>query len=172
LLSAARYEYFQPSDLLTHPAAENFTDAYYTALQSSRNTISSYYVPKTELPSGQTIPSIVLNGAVFDDGDAVQKFFINEMLPSGYEVQSLDCHVLNPSLKPLETGRKTELTRNMSLLVSVNGYVRLQEGRSGPMKGFSETFVLVPNEEFTKGKAPRTEKKSWLIQTQNFRYVT
>ena len=153
-------------------AAESFAESYYLALRASRATLASFYLPKAELPDGKTIPSIVLNGAVFDDGLAVQKIFIEEMPFTHYELQSVDCHVLNPNLKPLESGSKAEAERNMSLLVSVSGWVRLQEPIKGPTRGFSESFVLVPNEEYPKGKAPKTDKKSWLIQTQNFRYVT
>ena len=147
-------------------------ESYYLAVRSSRATLASFYVPKTELPDGKTIPSIVLNGAVLDDGITVQKFFIEEMPFTQCEPQSVDCHVLNPKLKPLESNRKAEAERNMSLLVSVSGWMRSHEHGRGPMRGFSETFVLVPNEEYLKGKAPRKDKKSWLIQSQNFRYVT
>ena len=141
-------------------------------MRSSRSTLDAYYVPKTTLPDGKSIPSIALNGAILEDGVAVQKFFIEEMPFTHYEIQSVDCHVLNPNLNPLESGRKVEAERNMSLLVSVSGWVRLQEAAKGPTRGFSETFVLVPNEEYSKKKVPNTNKKSWLIQTQNFRYVT
>ncbi|KAF2237599.1 NTF2-like protein [Viridothelium virens] len=164
-----------PADIRTKistEAAESFAESYYLALRSSRATIASFYLPKSESPDGKIYPSLVLNGASLDDGMTVQKFFIEEMPFTHYEAQSIDCHVLNPNLKPLESGRKAEAERNMSLLVSVSGWVRLQELSKGPMRGFSETFVLVPNEEFPKGKAPKTDKKSWLIQTQNFRYVT
>jgi NTF2-related export protein 1/2 len=37
-------------------------------------------------------------------------------------------------------------------------------------RGFTETFVLVPNMEAQGPKAPRGLKK-WLIQSQNFRLV-
>ena len=37
-------------------------------------------------------------------------------------------------------------------------------------RGFTETFVLVPNQEAHGPKAPRGLKK-WLIQSQNFRLV-
>ncbi|KAI9693926.1 MAG: hypothetical protein M1822_003197 [Bathelium mastoideum] len=153
-------------------AAESFAESYYVAIRSARSTLASFYMNKTELPDGKSIPSIVLNGAVLNDGTTVQKFFIEEMPFTHYEIQSVDCHVLNPNLKPLQSGRKAEAERNMSLLVTVSGWVRLQEAGKGPTRGFSETFVLLPNEEYSRQKVPKTDKKSWLIQTQNFRYVT
>lgn len=72
---------------------------------------------------------------------------------------------MNRCLEPPEGKSKRELERNMSLTVQVSGYVRLFERKEGPMRGFSETFVLVPG----KGGAGGRE---WVIQTQNFRFVT
>lgn len=95
-----------------------------------------------------------------------------------FEVQSLNAHVMNPSMAPLETegpnkAKPKDLENNMSFLVQVSGYVRLFERKDGPMRAFSDTLVLVPNKEEAgaKGKSKTGEGKSWLIQSQNFRFV-
>ncbi|KAL1614026.1 putative nuclear transport factor 2 domain protein [Diplodia seriata] len=54
-----------------------------------------------------------------------------------------------------------------SLLVVVNGFVRLEEKKDGPQKGFSETFVIVPNKNYSK----KDGNRRWVVQNQNFRYV-
>lgn len=85
---------------------------------------------------------------------------------------------MNPSMAPLEaTGpgkaKPKELESNMSFLLQVSGYVRLFERKDGPMKAFSDTLVLVPNKEEVgaKGKGKTGEGKSYVIQSQNFRFV-
>lgn len=143
-------------------AAESFTEAYYTALDSSRTTLASYYVPTTTTP--RPLPHISYNGDVLNDSSHFQSKFA-EMPWTHFEVQSLNVHVMNRCLEPPEGKSKRELERNMSLTVQVSGYVRLFERKEGPMRGFSETFVLVPG----KGGAGGRE---WVIQTQNFRFVT
>ena len=159
-------------------AAENFVDAYYTALQASRGTISSYYVPPTTLPDGKTVPVIVWNGNGVADGAAFQRMFEDSMPYTYYDVQSLDCDVLNTGLAQQaasasdhDSVSKKDAEKNLPVVVMVSGYVRLEEAREGPMRGFSETFVLVPNAE-KEGKGKGSQKRAWLIQNQNFRYVT
>jgi NTF2-related export protein 1/2 len=90
-----------------------------------------------------------------------------------YEVQSFDCQIINRNY-PTETmtGIKasTEMTvKDMSMLVTVSGSVQFEESRDQPERGFSETFVLVPNPKATQPKG--RPKKEWLIQSQTFRLV-
>ncbi|PGH15664.1 hypothetical protein AJ79_02258 [Helicocarpus griseus UAMH5409] len=154
-------------------AATEFVQSFYTALQSGRSTIGSFYAPTP------TISKILFNGNVVADGPSVQEIFTNQMPAAHYEVQSYDCQIINLNYpgpaaaaeaagKPL-TGMAA--ARNMSLLVTVSGSVRFGEEREpGDLsnRGFSETFVLVPSGETgLKGRG----KKHWLIQSQNFRLV-
>ncbi|EON66682.1 hypothetical protein W97_05928 [Coniosporium apollinis CBS 100218] len=169
------------ADVLTKVSAEvaeTFVDAYYTALQGSRNTISSYYTPRKTLSDGRIVPVIVWNGNHIPDAAAMQKMFEETMPYTYYDVQSLDCDFVNTGLaKEAATAAnadvvsKKELEQHSPVVVIVGGYVRLEEAREGPMRGFSETFVLVPNEEKVAGKGKGKEGRAWLIQNQNFRYV-
>jgi NTF2-related export protein 1/2 len=124
------------------------------------------------------VPSTILfNGNVVADGAAVQEIFVKQMPPARFEVQSFDCQVINrdyPTATAAGLKPPTQKTvKDMSLLVTVSGYVQFGASRDTPQRGFSETFVLVPNSAAgpagagAKGKG----KKEWLIQTQNFRLV-
>lgn len=150
-------------------------DSYYTALHSARNTLASYYMPNTPLPSGKTLPVITYNGTQLSDPTEFQTIFANQMPFTYFEVQSFNATVLNPSLTPLDVSkaRPKEVENNMSVLVQVSGYVRLIERKEGPMRGFSDVLVLVPNKEEIggKGKDKTGEGRSWIIQSQNFRFV-
>lgn len=91
-----------------------------------------------------------------------------------FELQSVNAHVLNPSLAPLDdSAKQKDREMNISILVQVSGHVRLFERKEGPLRGFSDTLVLVPNKEEAgaKGKGKTGEGRSWLIQNQNFRFV-
>ena len=84
----------------------------------------------------------------------------------------MNAHVLNPNLNPGDGKSKKDAEHNMSVTVQVSGYVRLIERKEGPMRGFSDSFVLVPNTEVggrATGKQDTGQK--WLIQSQNFRFV-
>lgn len=155
-------------------AAEHFTDAFYTALNGSRNQLASFYVPAITQPSGRGLPHISYNGDVMHDPAAFATRFEKEMPWTHYEPQSIDVHVLNRALTPVEGKSKKELEQNMSLTVLVSGYVRLYERKDGPMKGFSDSFVLVPNKEEVgaKGTGKSGHGRQWVIQTQNMRFVT
>lgn len=88
-----------------------------------------------------------------------------------YDVHAVDCQVLNPKYN---TDSKIRADKNFSMLVTTSGHLRLEDRKTGPLKDFSETFVLVPNVEnaaagAAKGAASR--RRDWLIQLQNFRYV-
>lgn len=88
-----------------------------------------------------------------------------------FEVNALDAQVLNPKYDP-DAGPKVKAEKNISILVIANGHVRLEDRKTGPLKEFSESFVIVPNiEKMVLGKGPAMEKRNWLIQVQNFRYV-
>ncbi|KAI4720016.1 hypothetical protein E4T48_03635 [Aureobasidium sp. EXF-10727] len=155
-------------------AAETFTDAYYVALTSARGSLADYYVPKTVLPTGKLLPQISYNGTVISDPDDFSTTYTTQMPYTFFEVQSINAHVLNQALAPLDkTAKPKEQEANMSILVHVSGYVRLVERKEGPMRAFSDSLVLVPNKEEAgaKGKAKTGEGKSWLIQNQNFRFV-
>ena len=153
---------------MPYPAAETFLSAFYPALQSSRSTISAFYVPPTPTADGKLFPSITFNGNIIPTSAAFQSLFEKQTPDARYEVQSYDCHPLNvnyPVVTP--TGNAAASGRNMSILLCTTGFVRYGDGREGAMRGFSESFVLVPNEE---GKAKRKGKRrEWLIQSQNFR---
>ncbi|EKG14582.1 Nuclear transport factor 2 Eukaryote [Macrophomina phaseolina MS6] len=181
-----------PLDVQTKVAAEvseAFADAYYTALQAARHTLSSFYVLHEATADGKTVPAIAWNGNLYESGAQFQEAFV-ELMPeySYFEVQSLDAQVLNPvppaprvddvedamvdgadgGKKDTPVAKKKEAEELVgSVLVLVNGFVRLKEKKEGPQKGFSETFVLVPNKEWSRKDGGRR----WVVQNQNFRYV-
>ena len=154
-------------------AAEHFVDEYYTALNGSRHRIKDFYVPTSALASGRSLPHVSYNGELVGDATAFQERYEKQMPWTHFEAQSVDVHVMNPSLSVTEGMSKRDLERNMSLVVQVSGYVRLEERGSGPMRGFSDNFVLVPNKEEAggRGTGKQDHGKRWLIQTQNFRFV-
>lgn len=133
-------------------------------------------MPKTALPSGKLLPNITYNGTQLSDPSEFQSIYATQMPFAYFEVQSFNATVLNPSLAPIdkEKARPKELESNVSVLVQVSGYVRLIERKEGPMRAFSDHLVLVPNKEEVgaKGKDKTGEGRSWLIQSQNFRFVT
>ncbi|EEQ33330.1 hypothetical protein McanMca71_001326 [Microsporum canis] len=160
-------------------ATTNFVQSYYSALDNARQTLSTFYAP--------TVTNILFNGNIVADGASVQDIFVNQLPPTHYEVQSYDCQVLNqnyPTIPPAttdntaspfgaNTNRNTpDPAKNMSILVLVSGYVKFGEGKEtwdSPNRGFSETFVLIPNPQASSG--PKARGKQWLIQSQNFRIV-
>ncbi|PKY02112.1 putative nuclear transport factor 2 domain protein [Aspergillus campestris IBT 28561] len=146
-------------------AATEFVHSFYPALQNNRAAIASFYSKPTA--------TILFNGNPVADGAAVQEIFVNQMPPAHYEFQSFDCQILNPTYPtPTPTGVKlpNQLSvKDMSILVIVSGHVRYGESRDLPQRGFSETFILVPNPTSDAPKGRR--KREWLIQTQNFRLV-
>jgi NTF2-related export protein 1/2 len=136
-------------------------------------------VPPTTLPDGKTLPVLTFNGNIIPDPTALQTMFTTQMPTAHYEVQSYDAQVINPAYATAETQAAGVVggvapaggdgRANISLLVLVSGYVRYGENvKEAAMRGFSESFVLVPNLalERTRGKGD-----GWLIQSQNFRLV-
>lgn len=150
-------------------------DTYYNALNGARSTISTFYMPRATLPSGKTLPTITYNGTQLSDPDEFQSLFANQMPFTYFEVQSFNATVLNPALTPIdvEKAKPKEIEQNMSVLVQVSGYVRLMERKEGPLRGFSDHLVLMPNKEEVgaKGKDKTGEGRTWIIQSQNFRFV-
>ncbi|KAL8936975.1 MAG: hypothetical protein Q9216_004652 [Gyalolechia sp. 2 TL-2023] len=160
------------ADSRQHPAATYFVESYYTALNAHRNTIASFYMASAEMPSGKTLPSISFNGNQILDAEAMQTLFKQEMPPSHYEVQCYDCHVVNPNYVAEGTqGWPAETGKNMTILVAVSGYVKYGNPKEAKPRGFSESFVLVPNPAAAASKKRVKNIKEWLIQTQNFRIV-
>lgn len=150
---------------------ESFVDAYYTTLNASRNQIASFYLPASAGP--RPLPHVSYNGELLSDGAALQDRFEKDMPYTHFEPQSTNVHVMNPTMGPAAGGGKREAESNVSLVVQVSGYVRLQERKEGPMRGYSDSFVLIPNKEMTGGKGTGKQGagRKWLIQTQNFRFV-
>jgi NTF2-related export protein 1/2 len=123
------------------------------------------------MPDGKQLPAILWNGNLVPDAASMQTTFITNMPPTHYEVQSFDCQVINSSYITDGTqGSGDSAGKNMVLLVIVSGYVRLGPANDSDMRGFSETFVLVPNPELSNKRQGKPTKE-WLIQSQNFRYV-
>ncbi|KAK4694534.1 NTF2-related export protein 1/2, partial [Lecanoromycetidae sp. Uapishka_2] len=152
-------------------AATDFVDTYYQALNSSRFNISSFYMPASTMPDGKPLPVIVYNGNVVPDPSAMQALFLEQMPDTRYEVQDYDAHVLNPHyIAEGAEGSAPPTGKNMTILITISGYVKYGEPRTAAMRGFSENIVLIPNPvaaRNTRGKPA----KEWLIQSQNFRLV-
>ncbi|CRG88016.1 hypothetical protein PISL3812_05041 [Talaromyces islandicus] len=151
------------ADVLTKVSTEGATDfvqAYHTALSWNKSSIAKFY---------HAAPTnILFNGNVIADGAAVEDIFTNQLPAARYEIQSVDCQIINksfPIATPAETSHPKAAAKNISMLVVVSGFVQYGE-KDAPQHGFSETFVLIPNTE-GKGK----DKRDWVIQSQNFRLV-
>lgn len=93
------------------------------------------------------------------------------MPKSHYEAQSIDCQIINkayPTMTPAGTKPAAQMTmKDMSIFVIVSGFVRY--GDVEEARGFSETFVLIPNPSAAADRGKR--RRDWLIQSQNFRLV-
>jgi len=153
-------------------AGDHFTDAFYTALDGARETIKHYYVPATTQENGRSLPHISYNGEHIKDAVAFQEKF-QKMPFTHFEAQSVNVHVMNPCMVPLESTRKVDAEGNMSLIVQVSGSVRLIERREGPVHAFSDSLILVPNKEEVggRGTGKQGQGMKWLIQSQTFRFV-
>ena len=152
-------------------AAGLFVDTYYPTLSSSRADIASFYMPVSAMPDGKPLPVIVYNGNIIPDPTAMQKLFQEQMPEARYEVQDYDCQVLNPHYIAEGTqGSSPSSGKNMTILVTVSGQVRFGQPRAASMRGFSESFVLIPNPAATANTRGK-HIKAWLIQSQNFRLV-
>lgn len=124
------------------------------------------------MPDGKPLPAIIFNGNVIPDAAEFQNMFEKQMPPAHYEVQSYDCHVLNPNYTADGFEASPEGSgKNMTILLTVSGYVKFGELKDAEMKGFSETFVLIPTSDTTASKGRGKRGHKWLIQSQNFRLV-
>jgi NTF2-related export protein 1/2 len=150
-------------------AAERFVDMYYSSLESNRGAIHTFYMPATTQANGRTLPNITYNGEQIADPSTFQERWQKQMPRTHFQAQSVNVHVMNPVLAPNDSKRKQDAERNMSLIVQVSGSIRLGEPKEGPLRGFSDSFVLVPNTDQVVGKTDHG--KRWLIQSQTFRFV-
>lgn len=152
-------------------AAKTFVDTYYKALNTSRANIASFYIPTSTMPDGKSLPVIVYNGNILLDQIALQKMFQEQIPLAHHEVQDYDCQVVNPHYVVEGTqGSAANTGKNMTILITISGYVKYGEVRSATMRGFSENIVLVPNPAVASSKDRHI--KNWLIQSQNFRLVS
>lgn len=125
----------------------------------------------TTSSDGKALPSVVYNGKVHADGDAMQEWFQEEMPPTHFDVQSVDSHCLNPDYLP--EGTKGSIPGpGISVLVTVSGSVRFEESRSAPLQGFSESFILIPNPATVGHHTRRKPVKDYIVQNQMFRLVS
>ena len=124
-----------------------FVKDYYDVLNSSRREhLASYYVKDGATPSGKALPTIIYNGNVIPGAQAMQDLYEKEMPKTRYEAQSYDAQVMNPgSTAAGASEADIKSGRAMTILVSISGYVKYGELRSAVTRGFSETFILVPN---------------------------
>ncbi len=153
-------------------AAEKFVASYYNALSSSRNTISSFYIPPATMPDGKVLPTIVFNGNVIPDASAFQKMFEKEMPTADYDIQSYNCHMINPNYTAIGSeGTPSTTGKNMTMLLMASGSVSYGNSSDGDKRVFSENIVLVPNPTNPTSKGKGSNRKGWLIQSQNFRLV-
>ena len=150
-------------------AAENYIQIYYRALEADRSEIASFYVPATALPDGKTIPTITYCGNVVTSAQVLQTQFEKEMPPMHFDVQSLDCQIIN-SNSPSGV-HSVASGKNISILGLASGNVQVGPRKESELRGFSETFILVPNPETTGQKTRGKGQKEWLIQSSNFRFV-
>ena len=141
-------------------AATDHVEHYYRALESARAEIASFFMPAT---------TILYCGNVIPSAQDLQGLFDKEMPPLHFDVQSFDCQVLNPSA-PSGTNSAAS-GRNMSVLVLVSGSVKVGPPREAELRGFSETFILVPNPGATGPKRRGKPTHEWLIQSSNFRFT-
>ena len=124
------------------------------------------------MPDGKSLPIIVWNGNIVPNATSLQKLFEDSMPRTHYDVQNYDCHVINPNYaaEGVQAGDVTT-GENMTILVTVSGYVKHGTEKSAPAQGFSENFVLVPNNPAAANTTARNSR-AWVIQSQNFRLVT
>ena len=124
------------------------------------------------MPDGKPLPTITYNGNVIASAADMQQMLPDQIPASRYAVQSFDCQVINPNYIAANSEAAISTTgKNMTILVSVSGFVKYGGNRDAPTRGFSESFVLVPNHDAAKAKNQGKNVKNWLIQSQTFRLV-
>ena len=152
-------------------AAKDFVETFYPALSNARDTIASFYMQPTTMSDGKSLPVILFNGNVIEDPTAMEKMFKDDMPEAHYEVQTYDCHVLNPNYVPQDAPEvSSETGKNMMMLVMIGGSVQFGDVKTTPLpvRGFTENIVLVPNFA-AMGNEKGKPAKDFLIQSQNFR---
>ena len=149
--------------------AEHYLQNYYKALESDRSDITSFYVPDTVLPDGRSIPTIMYCGNEVPSAQGLQTQFEKEMPPMHFDVQSLDCQIINAS-SPSGT-QSIASGKNISVLGLVSGNVQIGPRKDSEFRGFSETFVLVPSPDATGHRTRGKKRREWLIQSSNFRFI-
>jgi NTF2-related export protein 1/2 len=167
--------------------ADAFTEAYYQAQTADRQSIADFYVPTAIDELGAPCPTIVWNGHQYNDAKEFQ-IYVQGLSFLHSTVETLDCHVLNPKflsaakVKGGSGNDDADLERRMAIMVYVSGSIRLGQKLKGPLRLFSESFVLVPNADFEpagpqlnsvfKGKdRDGVWKHPFLIQNQNFSFT-
>lgn len=147
-------------------------DSYYHALQSQRSTITSFYQKPKTLPDGKKTPSIIYNGDAKTDGAAMQKLFQDGIASAYFDVQGLDAQSLNPNYVPDGTaGGHAMSGKNLTVLVTVNGYVKFGDAKTASTRCFIENFVLIPNQDNTGPRTRAKQFRDYVIQSQVFRVV-
>ena len=152
-------------------AAKLFVETFYQSLNYHRDRLASFYTPPFTMPDGRALPAIVWNGNIVPDPLTLQNLFEQEMPKSVYTVQNYDCHVLNPNYVAEGTqGGDAISGANMTIMIVVSGFVKYGEARSATQRGFSDSFILVPNP--TAGATSRVQdRRHWLVQSHNSRLV-
>ncbi|KAF2198025.1 hypothetical protein GQ43DRAFT_465947 [Delitschia confertaspora ATCC 74209] len=173
-------------DTVACEAADTFVDAYYEALRHDRPSISSFYCAKGTKGS-LPVPNIAWNGNTYTDAFEFQ-LYVEELTYLNFEVECVNCIVLDPKCVPVEQLKRggdnpeNALERGMSFTILATGKVRVQEQLKGPLRSFSESFVMVPNPDYEPkqvviGDRQKSEEeatkwnRAWLIETQNFRFT-
>ena len=138
-------------------------------MNTNRKLVEDFYLPAKTSETGTKEPQITWNGHTIDDPVEFRKTVEEDFTFVFYNTQSVDCQVLSSNYQTDPQAKGHKQGENIVILVMTSGYMRLQERGQGPMKEYSESFVLVPN---PGGKgAKSTHKKRFLIQSQNFRWV-
>ncbi|EPS36428.1 hypothetical protein H072_10055 [Dactylellina haptotyla CBS 200.50] len=126
---------------LAYTAAKAFVNTYYVDLHSNRGSLAKYYTPT---------PTLAWNGNALANGSDVEKLHVG-MPPATYEVQCFDAQPLLPN------GRG-----QCSILLATNGYIKFGEDKDAPLRGFSESFILEPD---------NSTPVNFLISSQSTRFV-
>ena len=98
---------------------------------------------------------------------------MDAMSPIHFEVEAFDCQTISANIDPKgEVIASASKGMAMTILVLVSGGVRIGPLKESEMRNFSESFVLVPNPQFSSLKKKGKPTMEWLIQSQTFRYVS
>jgi len=158
-------------DLLTDAAmtyACNFVEAYYKAANVNRSTLAGFYISAKYSGTEKAILSVMLNGNEMGDGHMIQEIFMKDTPRSHIDVETIDCHILNPHYPPAYDAQKAKTL--MSLFIVVGGLYKTAGGMKE--EEFHDTLVLIPNPDPAPPRNARNrDHKEYLIESQNFRLV-